>query len=166
MGGKRQGKIIQTFRKFRLFWEVTSYFSVRDFFLPKSLPKHHFNFCLREWISCIFPHSQISPLPAKWYNPSLLSDYQTMGSTQNVLSLFPSIFEVPRRDIPAACKSEILFCLKKKWDSPWDMILFKPVVFSFSLSTSVSLRYLINGLVFLTQSLLGVRFLAKSTLHF
>lgn len=105
---------MQTFRKFRLFWEVT-YFSVRDFFfLPKSFPKHHFNFCLREWISCIFPHSQISPLPAKSYGLSLLSGYQTMEEYTKCSFSFPIYLWSAGRDILAVCKSRILFCLKKK----------------------------------------------------
>lgn len=105
---------MQTFRKFRLFWEVT-YFSVRDFFfLPKSFPKHHFNFCLREWISCIFPHSQISPLPAKSYSLSLLSGYQTIEEYTKCSFSFPIYLWSAGRDIPAVCKSGILFCLKKK----------------------------------------------------
>lgn len=52
---------------------------MKDIFHPKSLPKHHFDICLREWISCIFPHSQIHHLPANCYSPSVLSGYQTMG---------------------------------------------------------------------------------------
>lgn len=84
--------------------------------------------------------------------------------------LFPaqSIFEVPRRDSLAACKSEILFCLKKKKkkNSHSGMVPFKTASFSCPLSISVSLSHLISGLVFLTQYFLGVRFLAKSTLHF
>lgn len=157
---------MQTFRKFRLFWEVT-YFSVRDFFfLPKSFPKHHSNFCLREWISCIFPHSQISPLPAKSYGLSLLSGYQTMEEYTKCSFSFPIYLWSAGRDILAVCKSGILFCLKKKKNSHWGMIPFKPAIFSSSLCTSVSFRYLINGLVFLTQSLFRVRFLAISPLHF
>ena len=84
--------------------------------------------------------------------------------------LFPtqSIFEVPRRDSLAACTSKILFCLKKKNEILTQALVlpFKTAIFSCPLSISLSLSHLISGLVFLTQCVLGVEFLAKSMLHF
>ena len=77
-GGRVRGKIMHG--RVRLFWDISMHFLMwKTFFSPKSLPKQHFGFCLREWISCISPHSQINHLPANCDNPSVLLGYQTMG---------------------------------------------------------------------------------------
>lgn len=155
----------------RLFWDISMHFLMwKTFFSPKSLPKHHFGFCLREWISCISPHSQINHLPANCYNPSVLLGYQTMGEyTKCSFSFQPNL--------SLKCQGEIVwqhvnlkfsFALKKKNEILTQALFlpFKTAVFSCPLSSSLSLNHLISGLVFLTQCVLRVEFLAKSMLHF
>lgn len=70
---------------------------------------------LREQISRVVSHCQINPLPANSFSRSRLSVTKPWGSAHDVLSLCSqSIFEVPKREILAACKSEILFCSQRK----------------------------------------------------
>lgn len=149
---------------------------MKDIFHPKSLPKHHFDICLREWISCIFPHSQIHHLPANCYSPSVLSGYQTMGEdTKCSFSFQPNL--------SLKCQGEVVwqhvnpkFCFankkKKKRKKAGDKEILTQTWIpskqqSFPvLCLSLSLSCLISELVFLTQCFLGVRFLAKPRLHF